>query len=66
MTVEETETMRRLVCVVNDFLPNIKNCCLQDYSNLNIALRQARDLLGDAMPDDDQRVYYKSKVAADM
>ena len=57
MTGEEKEVIRRLVCVVNDFLPNIGTCCLQDYENLNTALHKAHTLLGDAFPDHDERVY---------
>jgi hypothetical protein len=37
----DTELIQMLVDVVNDFMPNIGNCALQDYGRLNLAMIEA-------------------------
>lgn len=42
----DTELIQMLVDVVDDFLPNIGQCALQDYGRLNTAMIEARVRLG--------------------
>jgi len=39
--VSDTELIKMLVEVIEDFLPNIGKCALQDYGRLNHALIEA-------------------------
>ena len=39
--VSDKELIQMLVDVIQDFLPNIGNCALQDYGRLNTALIEA-------------------------
>lgn len=51
--VEETKALvRKLTAVVEDFLPNIGRCALQDYGRLNEALCESRAFLAEQEADD--------------
>jgi hypothetical protein len=38
---EDTKLIRTLVSIIEDFMPNIANCCLQDIGRLNTGLIEA-------------------------
>lgn len=44
--IELENLARKLTAVVEDFLPNIGKCVLQDYGQLNDALMESTRLLG--------------------